>query len=97
MLLAKKEVFQWLLEGKKTIDVRKGNPRLGEFAVFASGSRMLKLRIVKTQTGKLNEIVRPENFRQVVPSAANIDDAYAYLCNIYGSCEGFFTAYTVAP
>jgi ASC-1-like (ASCH) protein len=97
MFLAKKEVFQWLIEGKKTIDVRRGNPRAGEVAVFTSGRRTLKLRIVKTQTGTLDEVVRSDNFRQVVPSAANVCDAYAYMRNIYGSCEGVFTAYTVAP
>jgi ASC-1-like (ASCH) protein len=97
MFLAKREVFQWLSEGKKTIDVRKGLPRPGGTAVFACGPRMLKLRIVGIQTGKLDEIIRADNYRQVIPSAVSVDDALAYLRAIYGACEGVFTAYSVVP
>jgi ASC-1-like (ASCH) protein len=97
MFLAKKEVFEWLSEGKKTIDVRKGRPRMGDVAVFACGPRLLKLRIVGTQTGKLTEVIRADNFRQVIPAATTLDEALAYLRRIYGSCEGCFTAYTVVP
>jgi ASC-1-like (ASCH) protein len=97
MFLVKKEVFQWLSEGKKTIDVRKGRPQEGDVAVFACGAQLLKLRIVGRQTGKLIEVIRVDNFRQVIPSATSLDEALAYLRGIYGSCDGCFTAYTVVP
>ncbi len=95
--LAKKEVFQWLISGKKTIDVRKGNPKSGDIAVFQSGSDLWRLKIVKTEVGLLSEILRSDNFRAVVPSALELEDAVDYLKRIYGVCDGVFTAYYVEP
>jgi ASC-1-like (ASCH) protein len=97
MFLAKKEVFKWLMQGQKTIDVRKGNPRPGEIAVFQSGPNALKLKIVKTESGPLSEILRLDNFKAVIPSAVQLDDAFDYLRAIYGVCNGVFTAYYVEP
>ena len=95
--LAKKEVFIWLKQGKKTIDIRKGNPQQGGTVQFICGPHRLTLRVVETQSGKLTEMIRPDNFRQVIPSAATVDDAVAYLRRLYGVYDGVFTAYTVAP
>jgi hypothetical protein len=97
VFLAKKEVFQWLSEGKKTIDVRKGTLRSGELAVFLSGPNKISFRVVKTETGQLSDVVRLDNFRLVIPSAGVLEDAFVYLRGIYGSCEGVFTAYYIAP
>ena len=36
LLMAKKEVFAWLKAGVKTVDVRKGNGRRGDIAVFSA-------------------------------------------------------------
>ncbi len=94
--LAKKEVFEWLAEGKKTLDIRKGNPRNGRKILFISGPHRLELRVLSTQTGKLRDVVRQDNFRQVIPCAVTLDDAFAYLKQIFGSYDGVFTAYTVA-
>jgi ASC-1-like (ASCH) protein len=95
--LAKKEVFIWLQQGKKTVDVRKGNPQRGGTAQFICGPHRLVLRVVGMQSGKLTEVIRLDNFRQVIPSAASVDDAVAYLRRLYGVYDGVFTAYTVAP
>jgi ASC-1-like (ASCH) protein len=95
--LAKKEVFQWLMSGQKTIDVRKGNPRPGEIAVFQSGPNALRLKVVKTEVGLLSEVVRLDNFKAVIPSALELEDAVGYLERIYGACDGIFTAYYVEP
>ena len=46
LFLAKKEVFEWLSQGQKTIDVRKGTLKPGEIAFFQSGSHALRLKIV---------------------------------------------------
>jgi ASC-1-like (ASCH) protein len=96
-LLAKKEVFLWLKQGKKTIDVRKGNPKPGETAHFQSGPYSLDLRVVRTECGCLGEVVRPDNFRLVIPSAEVLGDAVAYLRRFYGDYDGVFTAYYLAP
>jgi hypothetical protein len=95
LFFAKKEVFQWLLQGQKNIDIRKGNPKLGEIAVFQSGSRILRLKIVKTECGQLTDILRLDNFNAVIPSASVLGDAIGYLYGIYGVEDGVFTAYYV--
>ena len=95
--LAKKEVFAWLSQGQKTIDVRKGTPKPGAIAVFQSGSHALRFRVVKTECGQLSDILRSDNFREVIPSAVELGDAIGYLRGIYGACDGVFTAYHLAP
>ena len=95
--LAKKEVFQWLAQGQKTIDVRKGNPKPGEIAVFQSGPNVLRLKVVKTESGQLTDVLRSDNFRAVIPSAMVLGDAIGYLQGIYGVDDGVFTAYYVEP
>jgi hypothetical protein len=96
-LLAKKQVFQWLLSGQKTIDLRKGNPKPGDIAVFQSGPCVLRLKIVKTQSGLLSEVLRVDNFKAVIPCALVLEDAVGYLRGIYGDVGGVFTAYYVEP
>ena len=93
----KKEAFEWLTSSKKTIDVRKGNPHRGEGAVYLSGRKVLRMRITKRETGKLGEVVRSDNYRMIIPSAAVIDDALVYLRCLYDGYDGVFTAYYVAP
>lgn len=93
LLFAKKEVFIWLKEGKKTIDIRKGTPKLGSVAIFQSGPFTLTRKILKTETGLLNEVVRGDNFEKVIPTATSLGDAIAYLRGLYGDYNGIFTAY----
>jgi ASC-1-like (ASCH) protein len=93
--LAKKEVFEWLVRGQKTIDVRKGILKPGEIAVFQSGPHTLRLKIVKTESGQLSDILRLDNFKAIIPSALELEDAVEYFRRIYGVCDGVFTAYHV--
>jgi ASC-1-like (ASCH) protein len=92
---AKKEVYAWITDGKKTIDIRKGNAWRGDTAVFQSGAHYLRLPIVKKETGKLSQIIRADNFKQVIPSAENLDAAIGYLQALYGAEDTLFTAYYV--
>ncbi len=95
--MTKKEAFGWLKQGKKTVDVRKGSPRKGALAVFVCGPYMLELKIVGIQSGQLFDVIREDNFRQVIPAAVTLEAALDYLREIYGSYDGVFTAYTVSP
>ncbi len=97
LLYARKQVFQWLKEGKKTIDIRKGNPWQGKVATFQCGPYVLRFKIVKAESGRLWEVLREDNFRMVIPSAIVLEDAVGYLRGIYVGYEGVFTAYYVAP
>jgi ASC-1-like (ASCH) protein len=96
-LWAKKEVLEWLKQGLKTIDVRKGKPRQGDRVLFVSGPHRLEMRIVDRQSGLLSELIRVDNFRLVIPSAGSVEEAWAYLGRFYGSYDGVFTAYLVEP
>ena len=93
----KKVPFEWLKTGKKTIDVRKGTPVQGQIAVYLSGRKVLRLKIVSYETGGLREIVRLDNFRLIIPSATTVDEAIAYIKTLYPGCERSFTAYHVEP
>ena len=90
-------MFEWLAQGKKTIEVRKGNPKGGEVAVFQSGRRTLRMMIIKKESGRLAEILRLDNYRAVIPSAMELGDAVDYLQRIYGVGDGVFTVYYVGP
>lgn len=96
LLYVKKEVFDWIKQGSKTIDVRKGKPRRGDFAFFQYGKQILKLRIVAVEVGGFWDIVREDNYRCVIPSAESFNDAVGYFHCLYGDCSGVFTAYHVA-
>ncbi len=94
---AKKEVFEWVKTGKKTIDLRKGKAHRGEIAFFVSGPHTLKLKIVNKQTDKLENIVQNNNFKLIIPSAETVVDAVLYMRKLYDDYDGFFTAYHLAP
>lgn len=85
------------MQGKKTIDVRKGNPKPGEIAVFQSGPHVLRLKIVKKESGRLTEILRLDNYKAVIPSAIQLGEVIDYLRRLYGVYDGVFTAYYVVP
>lgn len=91
----KKEAFEWLKTGEKTIDVRKGDPCRGEIAVYLSGRKVLRMKITKREMGRLEEVVRSDNFRLVVPSSVTAEGAIAYLRQLYNGYDGVFTAYYV--
>ena len=97
LLYARKEVFQWVKSGQKTIDVRKGQPQNGDDAVFQCGPYVLRLRIIGKEVGKLADVVRLDNYKRVIPTAESLDEAIAYFYGLYGDCEGVFTAYHVEP
>jgi hypothetical protein len=87
------EPYAWIVEGRKTIDIRKGSARRGNIAVFQSGASFLRLNIIRKETGRLTEIIREDNYKDIIPIAENPQTAVNYLIAIYGSIDGPFTAY----
>lgn len=77
--------------------MRKGGPWRGEIAVFLSGRRVLKMKITGRESGWLEEIVRSDNYRLIVPSAVDVESALNYLRRLYVGYTGLFTAYSVVP
>jgi ASC-1-like (ASCH) protein len=95
-LLAKKEVFEWLKNGQKTIDIRRGKPKQSDRLLFISGPYRLEMRVVGVQSGRLYDLIRQDNFKQIIPSADSVDEAVIYLRRIYGGFDGLFTAYFIS-
>jgi len=93
LFMVKKEVFEWVKSGKKTVEVRRGNARKGEEAVFQCGAHILRLQITKKETGRLDEIVRQDNFKAIIPTANSLDETIRYIQSLYGTTEGVFSAY----
>jgi ASC-1-like (ASCH) protein len=89
----KKEVLTWVKNGTKTIEIRKGNPKRGDVAFFSSGPYQLKLCITKKETGKINEVIRTDNYLSIIPTAKTPKEAIGYLQNLYRTDKGIFTAY----
>jgi ASC-1-like (ASCH) protein len=85
--------LEWIKEGKKTIDVRRGKVQSGETAVFQCGFDILRVPIVKREQGSLAEIVREDTYKLIIPSANSLNEAISYLHQLYGTMDGVFTAY----
>jgi len=57
----------------------------------------LRLKITKREIGRLEEVVRLDNYRLVIPSAVTVGCAVAYLRQLYDGYDGVFSAYHVVP
>ena len=95
--MVKREVFEWVKSSRKTIEVRRGNARRGEEAVFQCGHNVLRLAITKKETGKLAELLRANNYKSIIPVANSREEAIGYFQSLYGDIKGIFTAYYLQP
>ncbi len=92
----KKEPFNWIKTGTKTVELRKGKAKKGDNATFLSGkSQVARGKILKKQEGKLSELLNSATYNNIVPTAKNLSEATEYLKRIYSSLEGTFTAYEI--
>lgn len=94
--MVKKEVFEWIKTGQKTVELRKGKAKSGDQAVFQCGRNILRGKIVKKDEGSLATLLQSLNFKQIIPTANSVEEATAYINKLYGSTEGMFTAYRFA-
>lgn len=94
--MVKKEVFEWIKTGQKTIELRKGKAKVGDHAVFQCGRNILRGKIVRRDEGKLQVLLQSLNFKQIIPTANSAEEAKAYIKKLYGTTDGTFTAYQFA-
>jgi ASC-1-like (ASCH) protein len=94
--MVKKEVFEWIQTGKKTIELRKGKAKSGTQAVFQCGRNILRGKIVRKFEGNLQTLLQSLNFKQIIPAATSAEEAKAYIRKLYGTTDGTFTAYQFA-
>jgi ASC-1-like (ASCH) protein len=92
--LTKKQVYDWIRAGEKTIELRSGKSLNGENITFISGRRQtVKARILKKREGKLPEVLNVETYLKIVPTARSLEEAVAFVKQIYDSTDGVFTTY----
>jgi len=94
--MVRKEVFGWIKTGEKTIELRKGKAKAGDQAVFQCGRNILRGKIIRKDEGNLSALLENINFKKIIPSANNSEEAKAYIKTLYGTTEGTFTAYQFA-
>jgi len=94
--MVKKEAFEWIKTGQKTIELRKGKAKSGDQAVFQCGRNILRGKIVRKDEGSLATLLQSLNFKQIIPIANSVEEATAYINKLYGSTDGMFTAYRFA-
>lgn len=66
----------------------------GSNAVFQCGKHIIRGRIIKKEEGSLTDVLKQDNYKNIVPSAQSLEEATAYLKRLYGTDEGAFTAYS---
>jgi len=91
--MVKKEVFEWIKTGWKTIEIRKGKAKSGDHAVFQCGRSILRGKIVRRIEGNLQTLLQSLDFKQIIPTVHNVEEAEAYIKKLYETTVGTFTAY----
>ena len=92
--LTKKEVFEWIRTGRKNVELRRGKIQNGDAITFLNGrNESLSGRILRKKEGTLEDVLNAMNYKQIIPTAKNLDEAKAFIRRLYPSTEGIFTAY----
>ena len=91
--MVKKEVFEWIKTGRKTIELRKGRAKAGDEAVFQCGRNILRGKIVRRDEANLQTLLQGLDFKRLIPIANSVGEAKAYIEKLYGTTDGTFTAY----
>ncbi len=100
--MVKKEVFEWIKTGQKTIEIRKGKAKAGDQAVFRCGRNILRGKIIirgkiiSKNEGNLTTLLHNLNFKEIIPTANSAEEVIVYIKKLYGTAEGTFTAYRFA-
>ena len=94
--MVKKEVFEWIKAGKKTIELRKGKAKSGDQAVFQCDRNVLRGRIITSDEESLTALLQKLDFKQIIPTANSVEEAEVYIKKLYGKTDGTFTAYQFA-
>jgi len=90
----KKQVYEWIKTGDKTLELRKGKSRKGDAIIFLNGKgRFMKGRILRKREGKLEQLLNSTTYKSIVPTAKSLDEAFAFIRQIYPSSDGTFTTY----
>lgn len=95
--MVKKGVFQWIGNGQKNIELRRGKAKKGSTAVFQCVRVIPRRKIMYKEEGNLVGVLANNNYKNIVPSAKTQEGAANYMKKLYGTIEGTFTAYHIEP
>jgi len=96
LFLLKKEVFEWVIARQKTVELRRGKGKRGDYAVFQCGRNIIRKRIIKREEGNLTAILRQDNYKNIIPIAQSLEEATIYLKSLYETINETFTAHYLA-
>jgi ASC-1-like (ASCH) protein len=91
--MVKKQVFDWIRTRQKTIELRRGRAREGDKAVFQCGRNILRGIIAKKEQGNLTDVLRQDNYKNIIPIAYCLEEAITYFKGLCGIVEGRFTTF----
>jgi ASC-1-like (ASCH) protein len=85
----KREFFNRIKRGQKTIDIRREEAWKGDTAVIQCGLDILQLTIIKKETGNLGEIVTEDNYRAIIPLAISLERRLSICKSFMGTLRAF--------
>jgi len=92
--LTKKEIYEWIRTRRKTIELRRGKSQNGEKIAFLNGRKeSVKGKILRKQEGTFEEVLNATTYRKIIPTANSLDEAKAFIKQIYPQTDGTFTTY----
>jgi len=92
--LTKKEIYEWIRTRRKTIELRRGKSQNGEKIAFLNGrNASVKGRILRKQEGRLEDVLNAATYKKIIPTANSLDEAKAFIKQIYPQTDGTFTTY----
>jgi ASC-1-like (ASCH) protein len=50
-------------------------------------------KIIKREESSLTDVLREDNYKNIIPSANTLEEAINYIKRLYGTTAGVFTAY----
>jgi ASC-1-like (ASCH) protein len=92
--LTKKEVFDWIITGKKTMELRKGKAQNGGRIAFLNGrNESVRGKILRKHEGRLEDVLDIATYKSIIPTAKTLDEAMDFVKRLYPSTKGTFTTY----
>ena len=66
---------------------------IGDVAVFQCGGNILRRKIIKKEEGNFTDVLRKDNYKNIIPSANTLEEAINYIEKLQGTTEGVFAVY----
>ena len=61
---------------------------IGDVAVFQCGRNISRRKIIKREEGNLTDVLRKDNYKNIIPSANTLEKATNYVRKLYETSEG---------